>query len=78
MSRTGITPANLRALRKQLDMTQERFARHIGVERNTVARWEMGKHEPQGRPRTVVRGLLRKRGLLDEEVKPAGHAADCP
>lgn len=67
MTKTGVTPENLRLLRKHMIMTQQQFARHIGVERNTVARWEMGKHEPQGKPRTVVRGMLRRRGLLDED-----------
>lgn len=74
MSRTGVTPENLKELRRRLAMSQERFSRHVGVARNTVARWEItlpsgrAMHEPRGRVRTVVRGMLRRQGLLDERL----------
>jgi DNA-binding transcriptional regulator YiaG len=37
-----MTPAELRALRKQYGLSQQALARHMGTTRNTVVRWEMG------------------------------------
>ncbi len=38
--------AEIRTLRKQLELTQEEFAHEIGVTFATVNRWENGKSEP--------------------------------
>ena len=37
-----MTPDQLKALRARLGLTQAELAEQIGVERNTVNRWEMG------------------------------------
>lgn len=36
----------LRMLRKYLDLTQQEFGEKIGVKRNTIAQYEMGRNEP--------------------------------
>ena len=36
----------IRKLRRHLDMTQEEFAKKIGVKRNTVAQYETGRNAP--------------------------------
>lgn len=36
----------LKKLRKELDLTQEEFARKIGIKRNTLATYEIGRNEP--------------------------------
>lgn len=36
----------LKVLRKTLDLTQQDFANRIGVKRNTVATYEMGRSSP--------------------------------
>ena len=36
------SPERLKAIRYRLDVSQERFARMLGVATNTVARWERG------------------------------------
>lgn len=36
----------LKKLRKTLDLTQQEFADKLGVKRNTVAQWEIGRNEP--------------------------------
>lgn len=36
----------IKQLRKKLDLTQQQFAEKIGVKRNTVATYEMGRSEP--------------------------------
>lgn len=36
----------LKKLRKTLDMTQQAFSDKLGVKRNTVGQWEIGRNEP--------------------------------
>ncbi len=36
----------LKALRKELGLTQEKFADRLGVKRNTIATYEIGRNEP--------------------------------
>lgn len=38
----------LKQLRKSLNLTQQEFAEKIGVKRNTVATYEIGRSEPSG------------------------------
>ena len=42
-------PAVCRAIRLAADVSQERLARELGVDRVTVARWERGTRRPRGR-----------------------------
>lgn len=39
-----MTPADLKSIRTTLGWSQQRLADELGVQRNTVARWEMGVH----------------------------------
>jgi len=36
----------LKQLRKALDMTQEEFAKRVGIKRNTLANYEIGRNDP--------------------------------
>lgn len=36
----------IKQLRKELDLTQQRFAERIGIKRNTIATYESGRNEP--------------------------------
>ena len=36
----------IKKLRRELDLTQEKFGARIGVKGNTVAQWESGRNEP--------------------------------
>ena len=36
----------IRKLRKELDMTQQKFGERIGIKGNTVAQYELGRNEP--------------------------------
>ena len=36
----------IKALRKELNLTQQEFANRINVKRNTVATYEMGRNQP--------------------------------
>ena len=43
-----MTPAELRAARKSLGLTQGQLAAVLGVRQATVSDWERGKHSPDG------------------------------
>lgn len=36
----------IKTLRKMLDLTQQKFADRLGVKRNTVGQWEIGRNIP--------------------------------
>lgn len=46
--RKEVIPTNerLKKLRKTLDLTQQEFADKIGIKRNTMAQYEIGRNEP--------------------------------
>ena len=55
-----MTPAELKAARRRLGLTQRALGEALGVSRVTIARWEAGLHPL---PRAV--GLLLNRMLKD-------------
>lgn len=46
---------NIKEIRKQLDMTQQEFAKELGVTRQSVSNWERDSFKPT----PVVEKLLR-------------------
>lgn len=57
-----MTPQRVVKLRKALGLTQEQLAEQIGAQRSTVARWELGTHEPRG-------GYLKSLIELEKKAK---------
>jgi transcriptional regulator with XRE-family HTH domain len=51
---------SIEQLRRRLGFTQESFAEALGVDNNTVGRWESGKTEPRAYDLARVLGRLRK------------------
>ena len=45
---------DVRAIRKKLGMTQERFAGRFGFSVNTLRHWEQGKRQPEGPTRAYL------------------------
>ena len=45
---TKVTAEEIRALRLQLGLSQEAFARRLDTALATVSRWESGKRKPKG------------------------------
>lgn len=43
-----MTPADIRAVRKSLGLTQGQLAALMRVRQATVSDWERGKHDPDG------------------------------
>lgn len=66
-----MTPADLKSARSTLGLSQAGLAARIGVERNTINRWEMGLHPI---PRWA-RLLLAK--YLDD-LSPIRHTIEIP
>ncbi len=56
----------IRELRKKLGLTQEEFAKLLGVGFTTVNRWENGKSEPRGQ---ALEALEKLKALVDEAEK---------
>jgi DNA-binding transcriptional regulator YiaG len=39
-----LTPASIKALRREIGLTQEQFADHLGIHPMTVSKWERGEY----------------------------------
>ena len=52
-------PLNIRAIRKQLKLTQQGLATMLGVSMSTVANWEAGRSRPSQLALRQLNGLLR-------------------
>jgi len=48
-----------REVRDRLDLTQDQWARILGVNANTVSRWERGAAQPPRRERQIMAGVER-------------------
>lgn len=47
-------PERIKELRKALGLTQQEFAERIGIKRNTVATYEMGRSEPSAAALSLI------------------------
>ena len=56
--------------RQAMQQTQQQFGEFLGVERNTVSRWERGVHVPVGRKARIIR--LRYTAAKKNEGKDYG------
>ena len=52
---TKLTPDHPRVVRSRLGMTQEEFAKLLGVPVGTLRNWEQGIREPVGAAKTLLR-----------------------
>ena len=57
---------NVRALRRRLGMSQEKFAAEIGVSFSTVNRWENAHRQPSPLSWRAVQEFARRRGLRED------------
>lgn len=54
------TAAQIRALRTRLGESLDLFAQRVGVNRQTVHRWEVGHNVPRGRMCQTLRDLMKQ------------------
>ncbi|MFN3746319.1 MAG: N-6 DNA methylase [Hyphomicrobiaceae bacterium] len=66
--------ATLRAIRANLDLTQEQLAERLGVSFATVNRWEGGTNMPQKAARATIAALAAEAGVDMDE--PSADSAD--
>ena len=52
---TKLSPEHPRVVRSRLDLTQEEFAKLLGVPVGTLRNWEQGIREPVGAAKTLLR-----------------------
>ncbi len=60
-----IRKSDVARLRAHLDLSQEKFAKKLGVSVSTVGKWETGLHKPRG---LSLRALDRLTKLLRRRV----------
>jgi DNA-binding transcriptional regulator YiaG len=72
----NMTPEIIRAIRDALGVSQEAFARRVGVAYNTVNRWEKGKSLPKSTP--IIERILelaREAGADDKVLGSTNEQA---
>lgn len=57
-----MTKDEIRELRKAYDLTQENFARLVGVTLSTVAKWEAGETKPSPLAAKILEQLKEQNG----------------
>lgn len=63
----------VRALRRQMKMTQEEFAHELGITVGTVNRWENGRFRPSKLARATLLDFATKHGL---SIETLAHRTD--
>lgn len=56
----------IKKLRKALDLTQQKFADKLGVKRNTVGQWEIGRNEPTD---AIILSICREFNVNEEWLR---------
>ena len=62
---------DVRALRRQLGMSQAAFAARFGIERRTVQNWEQGQRQPEGPARVLLQVIDREPDAVMRALAPA-------
>lgn len=77
MTNNSHIPAVLRAIRANLDLTQQELSERLGVSFATVNRWEGGSNVPQKAARTAIAALAAEAGVKMDEIDggPSGVEA---
>lgn len=59
------------ALRRFVDLTQEEFARAVGISVHTLRNWEQGRRRPEGPAIALLRIAARHPRIIRENLKSA-------
>ncbi|MDY6954512.1 MAG: NadS family protein [Thermodesulfobacteriota bacterium] len=65
-----IDPPSIKAVRKELDLSQSEFALMIGVSTSTLQNWEQGRRKPDG----PAKALLKVASKNPKAVMDALHS----
>ena len=56
-------PAKVRALRLHIGLSQQSFAKKLGVRQQTVSDWEKGSYRPRGASLTLLNMIAEQTGF---------------
>lgn len=56
----------IKKIRKEIDLTQQKFADKLGVQRNTIAMYEMGRTAPSD---AVIKSICREFNVNEEWLR---------
>lgn len=68
----------VRAIRRELKMTQEELAHQLGITVGTVNRWENGRFRPSKLARAMILDFAKRHGLTPERVLGKDNGAVAP
>jgi len=68
----------VRALRRELKLTQEEFAHELGITVGTVNRWENGRFRPSKLARAMLAEFATRHGLSAENLSQGRVNAERP
>ena len=52
--------SSIKELRKKMNLSQEEFAKVLGVSFSSINRWENGHHEPTAKVKRKLKSLFRE------------------
>ena len=58
----------LKEIRKELKITQEQFARDIGVSFSTLNRWERGHRSPSPLAMQTIKTICKNKGVSEDLI----------
>ena len=59
----------IKAVRTQLGLSQQKFAKEMHVAFSTINRWENGKSTPNSMARALLSDYMRKHGICEDWIK---------
>ncbi len=62
------SPADIRAIRSKLELSQSEFAMMIGVSISTLQNWAQGRRQPEGPARALLKIASEKPEVLIEAL----------
>ncbi|WP_027849263.1 helix-turn-helix domain-containing protein [Marinospirillum minutulum] len=65
-----IDAIEVKGIRKATGLTQDAFARHIGIEVATLRNWEQGRREPTGPAKALLTALKIDLKLVIQALMP--------
>lgn len=70
-TRVDVTPANVRAIRAKMGLSQRQFASLLGVSMSGLRKWEQGQRRPMGAAATLLRVMDSAPATVAEIVATA-------
>ena len=71
----NLEPGDVAALRRFVCLTQEEFARALGISVHTLRNWEQDRVKPDGPGLALLRIAARHPRIIRENLNPVGSAA---